>query len=95
MDSGSHYTIISQKMVASLGLSRRVTPSSKRYSAINGETQGFTRQLEQVPIELGEASLKVTVQVTPANSYPLLIGQDILRLLRMDILTSQIGRAHV
>ena len=40
-------------------------------------------------MEIGETSLKVTVQITPAVSYPLLLGQDVMRLLRMDVLTSQ------
>ena len=40
-------------------------------------------------MDIGDASLKVTIQVTPAVGYPLLLGQDVMRLLRMDVLTSQ------
>ena len=42
IDSGSHYTVISSGLVAALGLKGKVVPSTKRYSAANGETQGFT-----------------------------------------------------
>ena len=37
IDSGRHYTVIIEKMVAALGLSNKVTPSNKRYVATNGE----------------------------------------------------------
>ena len=37
IDSGSHYTVITGRMVAALGLSDKVTPSNKRYAAANEE----------------------------------------------------------
>ena len=37
IDSGSHYTVITGRMVAALGLLDKVTPSNKRYAAANGE----------------------------------------------------------
>ena len=37
IDLGSHYTVITRRMVAALRLSNKVTPSNKRYAADNGE----------------------------------------------------------
>ena len=37
IDLGSHYTMITRRMVAALGLLDKVTPSNKRYAAINGK----------------------------------------------------------
>ena len=41
IDSSSHYIVITKRMMAALGFSDKVTPSNKRYAAINGEAQGF------------------------------------------------------
>ena len=37
IDLGTHYIVITGRMVAALGLSDKVTPSNKRYVATNGE----------------------------------------------------------
>ena len=37
IDLGSHYTVITGRMVAALRLSNKVTPSNKRYVAANRE----------------------------------------------------------
>lgn len=82
---------MSKNAVQAYGLMKYMTPTSKRYITASGDSVGFLGQLENIPIKIGDISIRVSVQVTNAQNYPILIGEDVMKLLRLDVLTS-VGR---
>jgi hypothetical protein len=75
IDSGAAVSMIAHDIVKELGLKIQQASSSLIVSAIGTSTRPL-EIIKDLPVEIEEVTISITVEVVPATSYSLLLGND-------------------
>ena len=88
IDTGASDTVVSHAVIRRLGLMDQMVPSQVTYLTAAGKSESPMGMMRDLPLRIGSLELDLDVMVTPANSYNLLIGNDLLRMASADIMLS-------